>query len=170
MGQIDPANLVMPKVLLTEAEAATCLVRVGDPLPAITLPDLAGKPQVLSQLQGERLTVVVFFRIGNPYALAELGDLGPDVFAPFARRGVRVVAIDEQDKPEEVRQIAQKLGLKFPVLLDAGGQALAQVGTKHLPRTYLLDARGQIVWFDLEYSRSTWRDLHQAIQFLLSQD
>ena len=170
VGQVEPADLVMPKVLLTEAQAATCLVRVGDPMPAIALADLAGKEQMLSRLLGERLTVVTFWRSGNPYALAELADLGPDVAQPFGRRGVRVVAIDEQDPPDVVRQIAQKLGLKFPVLLDAHGQALSQVATRRLPRTYLLDAGGKIVWFDMEYSRSTWRDLHQAIQFLLSQD
>ena len=170
IGQVDPADLAMPKVLLSNAEIATCLVGVGDPMPAITLPDLAGKAQPLAQLLGERLTVVAFWRDSNPYAMAELADLGPDVAQHFGRRGVRVVAIDESDSPDQVRQIVQKLGLKFPVLLDAKGEALAKVATRKLPRTYLLDATGKIVWFDIEYSRSTRRDLHQAIQFLLSQD
>ena len=170
LGQIDPANLVMPKVLLSSGQTATCLVGVGDPMPAIRLSDLAGKEQPLMQLLGERLTVVLFWRGGNPYSVAELADLETDVARPFGRRGVRVVAINELDKPDQVRQTVQKLGLKFPVLLDAKGQALAQVATRKLPRTYLLDASGKIVWFDIEYSRSTWRDLRQAIQFLLSQD
>jgi hypothetical protein len=83
---------------------------------------------------------------------------------------VHVVAIDELDKPEQVRLTVQKLRVKYPVLLDADGQALAKLATRKLPRTYLLDAAGKIVWLDIEYSRSTWRDLRQSIQFLLSQE
>jgi peroxiredoxin len=170
MGQIDPADLVMPRVLLSHAEAETCLVGVGDLMPAITLPDLAGKEESLAKLLGERLTVVLFWHEVNPYSVAELADLQRDVAARFGKRGVHVVAIDELDKPEQVRQTVQKLGVKFPVLLDADGQALAKLATRHLPRTYLLDASGKIVWLDIEYSRSTWRDLRQSIQFLLSQE
>jgi hypothetical protein len=36
-----------------------------------------------------------------------------------------------------------------------------------LPRTYLLDSSGKILWFDLEYSRSTRRELNQAIRYVL---
>jgi peroxiredoxin len=170
MGQIDPAELVLPKVLLSHAETATCLVGVGQSMPEIALADLAGKQQSLDQMLGQRLTVVVFWRGSNPYSVAELADLDRDVVDRFGSRGVRVVAIDEMDKPEQVREIVQKLRLKFPVLLDADGQALAKVATRQLPRTYLLDAAGKIVWFDIEYSRSTWRDMRHAIQFLLSQE
>ncbi len=169
MGQIDPAELVLPKVLLSNGQAATCLVKVGDPMPPITLPDLAGKQQSLAQLLGENLTVVVFWRGDNPYSVAELADLESDVVKRFGSRGVRVVAINEHDEPDQVREAAHKLGLKFPVLLDTDGHALAEVATRKLPRTYLLDASGKIVWFDMDYSRSTWRELRQAIQFLLSQ-
>jgi len=32
-----------------------------------------------------------------------------------------------------------------------------------LPWTFVLDANGKIVWFDLEYSLSTRRELQQAL-------
>jgi hypothetical protein len=41
------------------------------------------------------------------------------------------------------------------------------VATEHLPRTYLLDAEGRILWFDLEYSRATARELINALHFFL---
>ena len=50
------------------------------------------------------------------------------------------------------------------VLMDPQGKALAQVATRYLPRTYLVDAAGKIVWFDMEYSPSTRRQLIQAIE------
>jgi len=52
-------------------------------------------------------------------------------------------------------------------LLDADGSAMAKVGLEKLPRTYLLDAQGKILWFDIEYSRSTRRELLEAVRFVL---
>ena len=50
------------------------------------------------------------------------------------------------------------------MLLDSEGEALAKVATRRLPRTYLLDKKGKILWFDMEYSASTRRDLRDAIR------
>ncbi len=37
-----------------------------------------------------------------------------------------------------------------------------------MPRTYLVDSQGKILWFDMEYSRSTRRDLRDAIRVVLN--
>jgi peroxiredoxin len=168
LGQIDPVELVMPRVFLTAGHAKTCLLKVGDPLPEIALADVDGKPQSLAKLMGERLTVVVFWKLASRYSLEELGDLGPDVIERFGGRGLRAVVIDEQDKAPAVREEARKRGFEFPILFDPNGAALAQLATSKLPRTYLVDASGNILWFDMEYSRSTHRELIQAIRFVLS--
>jgi hypothetical protein len=52
-------------------------------------------------------------------------------------------------------------------LLDPEGKAFAQVGSEKLPRVFVLDGAGKIVWFDLEYSHSTRRELKQAVQKLV---
>ena len=54
----------------------------------------------------------------------------------------------------------------FPQLLDTNGKALAQVGSVALPRLYVLDPAGKIVWFDIEYSESTRRELAQTLTVL----
>jgi hypothetical protein len=43
------------------------------------------------------------------------------------------------------------------------------VASEKLPRTYLLDASGKILWFDIEYSRTTRQQLLSAIRFSLAQ-
>jgi peroxiredoxin len=167
-SQIPPAKLAMPQVVFSDAHAKTCLVKVGDALPAMQLKDLAGKPQTLAALLGKRLTVVLFWHSANSYAVEELADLGPDIGKPFADAGVRLIAIDERDPAEKVAALVKKLGVTFPVLLDSDGKALAAVATRRLPRTYLLDDQGKILWFDIEYSASTRRQLRDAIRVTLS--
>ena len=38
---------------------------------------------------------------------------------------------------------------------------------RRLPRVFLVDDRGKILWFDVEYSRTTRQELLQAIQVTL---
>lgn len=160
----------IPPVLLSDGESKTCLVKVGDSMPAIELPSIDGQPQSLAGLLGSKLTVVVFWTANHPYAVEELGDLAAEVAGPLAAKGVKVVAINEGDTPEVARKTAQDVNAGDLVQLqDTGGQALAKVATRRLPRTYLLDSSGKILWFDLEYSRSTRRDLHSAIKFVLGE-
>jgi peroxiredoxin len=157
----------MPKVLLTEAEQTSSLVNVGDAMPAIELPDLQGVKTPLSSLFGKKLTIVVFWNSRNPYAVEELGDLGPMIASRFGSFGVNIVGINERDPEAAARNAIATSGAKFPNLLDTDGKAFEKLATGELPRTYLLDAGGKILWFDLEYSRSTRRDLKHAIQYAL---
>ena len=160
----------MPKVLLTNGETKSSLVKVGDKMPEIALPDLAGKPQQLSKLMGEKLTVVAFWNTVNPYAVEEMGDLGPIVGKRFGSHGVQIVGIVERSSPTAAKAALSSAGAEFVNLVDANGKALEKVASAELPRTYLLDADGKVLWFDLEYSRSTRRDLVRAIQFALLND
>ena len=68
-----------------------------------------------------------------------------------------------------VRDAVEPLGLEFPVLVDADRQALPAKSPLLLPQTYLLDAGRKVLWYDLEYSRSTRRQLTKALQVTLGQ-
>lgn len=170
LGRISPqrpARPDVPKVLLSEAHAELCTVTTDDRMPPITLPDIHGDVTQLSSLYGERLTVVCFWKGDRAFARSELNDLGPDVAEKFADEGVNVVGIAVEETPESAVQQTKQAGANFPTLVDSDGEAFSQVGTAKLPRTYLLDAEGNILWFDIEYSRSTRRDLHTAIRAAL---
>ena len=45
-------------------------------------------------------------------------------------------------------------------------ELIGMEGMVRMPRVYVLDADGKIVWFDIEYSQSTQRELKQAIEAL----
>jgi peroxiredoxin len=159
----------MPKVTLTTGHAATCLVKVGDKLPDADLADLDGKPRKLSQVLGSEYTVVMLWKPGSAFALEELDDL-PQIAAAYGNQGVKVVGVCVNGTAQQARKEAQEAGVTFPILLDAKGQLFAKVATEKLPRTYLVDSTGKILWFDIEYSRSTRRELRQALRFLQPKD
>ena len=159
-----PSKPAIPQVALSAEQLATCLVKVGDRMPDAELPDVDGKQHSIFSLLGRKLTVVFFWTADNPYSLGEVHDLNDDVAKAYASRGVNVIGIHHGNAN---REKIKALGVEFPILMDATNDYFAKVATAKPLRTYLLDADGKILWFDVEYSRSTRRDLLQAIDAVL---
>jgi peroxiredoxin len=146
-------------------------VKVGDAMPEIQLPRLDGngEPTDLAKLSGDKATVVVFWSADRRMAREQLADLRSDVIELFADRGVAVVGIAVEKSRERAESALQQARADFPNLLDTGGEAFAKVGSQKLPRTYLLDPQGKIIWFDIEYSLGTRRELHQALRAVIGE-
>jgi peroxiredoxin len=156
----------IPTVLLSKQDASLCRLKVGDKMPAIALPQVGGGEKKLADLYGKKATFVVFWKSDRRMAQQQLADLGPDIIKPFGEKGVAVVGIAVKETAESASAALKKAGADFSNLLDADGEAFAQVGSERLPRTYLLDPQGKILWFDIEYSVGTRRELRHALRFI----
>ena len=157
----------VPTVAFTKREEGLSKVKVGDKLPAISLPKVGGSGSAkLSDSLGKKATVVVLWKSDRRMSLEQLADLGPDVGEAFGKDGVALVGIAVNETAASAAETLKKTEANFPNLLDADGKAFAQIGTERLPRTYLLDPEGKIVWFDIEYSHATRRELHEALRAL----
>ena len=158
-------STAMPRVLMSKADDAACKVKVGDAMPTIELSTLGGTDRTkLSDLLGKTATVVVFWKGDRRMSQQQLADIGADVVEPFGKQGVAVVGIAVDESANDAEATFKKTGATFPSLHDADGKAFAEVGNGRLPRTYVLDPSGKIVWFDIEYSLATRRELHQALR------
>jgi peroxiredoxin len=160
----------IPLVYLTTEHAALCRVRVGDRLPDIKLNRVSGGSVDLKSLRGEQGTVVLFWHPDLWMAHTALGDLQREVVDSWPEKQVSVVGLAVKTSPADVRRETEATGAKFSQLLDPDGKAFDQVGLVNLPRVYVLNAAGEIVWFDLEYSESTRRELHNTLVFLTADD
>ena len=167
--EVEVPSVKLAEVKLSEVHAKLCAVKVGDTMPEIKLPDLSGNPTQLASLYGEKLTVVVFWSGNVAPAREELADLGPDVAVPHSGQGLKVVGIAVGETAESAQGRLEDAEAMYPNLIDTEGLAFSKVGTEKLPRTFLLDAQGKILWFDIEYSRSTRRELRDGIAFTLGE-
>jgi peroxiredoxin len=160
----------IPPVELSEQHAAICKVTVGDAIPTIELTQLGGTQTRLADLYGHLATVVLFWNGDKSMSQMALTDLQHDVVHDYGPQGVAVVGIAVNESAEIVGETMNKSEVRFPTLLDPEGQAFSQVGGKKLPRLYVLDPRGKILWFDIEYSLATRRELNQSLHALLDED
>lgn len=162
--------LEMPQVIMTQAHRDTCLVATGDAMPQVDLRDSQGDAAPLVDHFGEKLTVVLFWSAANIYSVEALQDLASKVGEPFAEQGVSVVAVNVGETAESAREHLDQAGTGIDSLFDTDADLLGQVTTEGLPRVYLVDHEGTVLWFDIEYSPSTLRQLLLGIRFVLEQE
>ena len=173
--ETPPPPPTIPQVVLSDALRAACVVNVGDKIPDADLPDLSGKLHTLSSMYGQRLTVVCVWTAGDSSrsrltATRTLKDLVKTIVEPFGEKGVRLIGINVGDSPTAVQQHMADAGATFPTLLDLKGEFYAMLAKEpKMPRAYLLDAGGKILWFDMELPRDSLRDLAQGIRASLGE-
>lgn len=161
-------DIVAPTVLLSHHHLATCRVKLGDRFPDLSLTSFDGAPTTLYDHLGTRLTVVVFWNAGQPMSVAQLSRLHLDVDQPYRDAGVRIVTVHVGDPAASAG--SSQADIRSPAadhLLDAQGTAFAEVATELLPRIYVLRPDRSVVWFDLEHSRTTSRQLRNALLYEL---
>lgn len=166
--------LAIPKVGLTETLRATCLVNVGDIMPGGEPLAADGRRISVQSQYGEKFTVLFFWSEGGSnYARltadSALKDIQDDLIEPYAGKGLKVIGVNVGDKPPLVRQQLEKIGVKLTCYFDPDKAFFGRVATSKLPRIYLLDASGKIIWFDTDYSQATRRNLMQAVSVVLAE-
>jgi peroxiredoxin len=170
----------IPQVNLSDEIRANCVVKVGDALPNVKLPDRDGKKvHPLADLYGKKLTIVCLWTGASPElrraATPALKSLPADVAKPFRRNGVQVIGIevtgylvDDAEEWSDIQETAASL--PFPCLEDPKGLVLSGVcKDDKMPRVYLLDAKGRILWFDVGFSPATKSNLVRGIRVALGE-
>ena len=119
--------------------------KIGDALPAITLPNLEGQTIDLRSYAGRPLLINVWASWCGP-CIKEMPELDRYARAQ-GEDGVQVLGL-ALDTPEGVRDFLTRVPVAYPILLDSPGPADASVWLGNakgvLPYTVLVDAGGKI--------------------------
>jgi len=157
-----------PEIHLSDQHEKATLLHVGDTLPDVVVTTIGGEERRLKDLLGQRLTALMFWNEDNPYAAEQFRRMQREILAPYAEYGVRVVAVHVGPLPENFRRVLGNPPPSVSILVDPEQALFRQLATARLPRTWLLDSDGRVVWLDLEYSRATARNVDNAIQWSLN--
>ncbi len=118
--------------------------RVGQPVPAVTLPRLEADDQFVdrSALVARAPLLINFFASWCGPCQVE-----HPLLTALARRGVTIIGIAYKDDPADTRRFLKRLGNPFAdVLMDRQGRALIEFGASGVPESFLVDRQGRIVW------------------------
>ncbi len=139
----------------------------AEPLFAATLSDLDDKAVAMAAWRGKPLIVNFWARWCGP-CREEIPELSK-IQAKYKTRGLAVIGIAIEDRPEPVRDFAKAYDIDYPVVLAKGKgiwlmQALGN-SRAGLPYTVVIDRQGRIVSRKLGIMRKP--DLEAAAETLL---
>ena len=111
--------------------------KIGDPAPALKLPDLSGKQLDLKAHRGTK-TMVVFWNPGCGFCSRMLDDLKAWEAKP-PKGSPKLLVVSTGDA-----ETNKAMGLRSPVVLDEGFSAGRAFGASGTPSAVLVDAKGNI--------------------------
>ncbi|MBD3669503.1 MAG: thioredoxin family protein [Gammaproteobacteria bacterium] len=135
------------------ARTPSTMLDLGVTAPDFTLPEpLGGETRSLTQLKGEKGTLVIFICNHCPFVLHIL-DSFVEFAAEYQSRGLNVVAISANDvsnypddSPEKMAQLAQDKEFTFPYLYDATQEVAKAYQAACTPDLYLFDDSLKLVY------------------------
>ena len=140
-----PTVLAVAVLVLVPA-VALAIPQVGKPPPAFSLPSPNGKPVALDGLRGRPLYVNFFASWCGP-CNAEAPAIGK-LRAQYAKRGLRVLGIDELDRPGEAQVFQRKFGNPYSIVaIDEDGAIGKKYGAIGMPVHVFIDRRGVVTTF-----------------------
>ncbi len=142
-------------------------LKVGDALPAVTVPDEEGRPVELAKEGAKGLLLVYFYPKADTPGCTKQGCSLRDSWGELQAKGVTVLGVST-DKPAAQKAFREKYRLPFRLLADAEKKVLGGFGLSTTlgfsPRTAYLFEDGKCVWVDPK--SSTGDQAAVALEFL----
>ena len=132
--------------------------------PDFTLPQLDGKSVALADLRG-RVVIMEFWATWCGPCRFSLPSLEV-IYQQYRDRGVTVLLIDQGETAEVVRKWAAKR-FTAPILLDRKTEVGAQYEVHGIPRLFLVDRDGRLIYAHAGYGGGLERNLRLILDDML---
>lgn len=141
---------------------ATTLVNVGDVAPDFAVTMLDGRTIKLSELRGN-VVMVCFWATWCPPCRQELAHLQEGVIDQFAGEKFVVLPISRGEERAVVEKFIVDNGYKFGVGLDSDRAIYDLYASNYIPRTFIVDKEGKVVYRTAGYDEVIAQEVNAAI-------
>lgn len=140
----------------------TTLIHAGDEAPDFTVEMLDGSKQTLSALRG-KVVLVTFWATWCPPCRQEMAHMQKGVIDHFAGKDLVVIPISRGETRATVESFIQKMGYTFPVGLDHDKSIYQKYATNYVPRSFVIDREGKVVYVAVGYDEVVAEEINAAI-------
>ena len=139
-----PALILSFPVFAKQPAAAS--VKTGDIAADFSLPDSSGKTVKLSDAF-DKIVMLHFWSARCPF-VKRYEERLKAITQDYAGKGVVVLGIDSNtgESLEQIREVAAKRGVNYPILIDEGNKIADQFGAVTTPHIFILDKERKLIY------------------------
>jgi peroxiredoxin len=142
--------------------AETTLINAGDIAPDFTVEMLDGSKVTLSALQGKP-TLLIFWATWCPPCRLELSKLQEHIIDRYGDK-INVLPISRGEERAKVEEYISKMGYTFVVGLDGDQSIYRKYATNYIPRCFVIDANGKVLYSGVGYDEAIAQEVEQNIE------
>ncbi|HSI51381.1 MAG TPA: TlpA disulfide reductase family protein [Ideonella sp.] len=167
-----PSSLLRPFALcalslLLLASLAQAAPTPNAPAPDFTLRTTEGRNLRLQEQRGQ-VVLLNFWATWCAPCREEMPQLGK-LYERYQGAGFQLLGVNVDEDPAAAAALAQKLGVKFPVLLDSAKQVSKLYELNSMPSTVLIDRDGKVRFLHRGYRAGFEQTYDQQIRALLKE-
>ena len=142
--------------------AETTLINAGDVAPDFTVEMLDGSKVTLSALQGKP-TLLIFWATWCPPCRLELSKLQEHIIDRYGDK-INILPISRGEERAKVEEYISKMGYTFAVGLDGDQSIYRKYATNYIPRCFVIDAKGKVLYSGVGYDEAIAKEVEQNIE------
>lgn len=139
------------------------LVRGGDMAPDFTVEMLDGSSITLSSLRG-KVVLLNFWATWCPPCREELARVQKEIIDRFEGEPFVFLPVSRGEKRITVERFIENTGYEFPVGLDPDMKIFTKYATNFIPRNFLIDAEGRVLYVSVGYDKTEFAELVRNVE------
>ncbi len=161
------APLALAAALLAAVAPAQATITAQSAAPDFTLRTAAGGNLRLQEQRGQ-VVLVNFWATWCGPCKQEMPHLNR-LYDKYRKSGFTLLGVNVDDDPRQAVALAERMGLKFPVLLDADKAVIKRYDMGSMPATVLIDRDGRVRYLHRGYREGMELSYEQQIRELVKE-
>lgn len=158
--------LFMSITALSAQTDEASVVKTGDMVPDFKVKMFEGKEINIKDLRG-KVVLINFWAVWCPYCVQELAVVQKEIIDRFKGKDFVFLPISREDTYEKIDAFRKEKGHKFPMGMDSDRSIYNMFAKSSIPRNYVIDKSGKIVYMDKGYNVEMFKELVKIIEKLL---
>ncbi|WP_281226327.1 TlpA family protein disulfide reductase [Flavobacterium aquiphilum] len=145
----------------------TSVVKIGDSMPSFTYIDSKGDTKKSDDFKG-KVVLINFFATWCGSCMVEMPFLEKQIWDKYKDNpNFKLISFGRDHDLAEMKDFVKKKGFGFPISPDKGKLIYNKFATQYIPRNYLIDKNGKVVYVSIGFSEEEFEILKEKIKSLM---